>query len=313
MKLAKWRGHAPKLVSIAGRLNGPGIRVEALDSRSGWATLSDREGHFVLPDVMWYPAASYELVLSSNGSTGKLIKVRAPEGFPEGGIFTVGELDYDHALTVAIDSLIGLNSETHEDFDTGNSEYYKELFDSLTAGKHTDEERIGAIHEFVSSRLNYAETQPQLGSPRRVLETGSEFCGHLSTAMQTLLAVGGYKARRVDMTAGGNPSGTHREIWRDIESSNANMTPEDNQCLTHAVVEVFYNGDWHLYDPTFGYKLQNEQGEVLSYKDVSLNTSLITEDLFARFTPKAARRLATMVAGIYGTGYHHHYYFKGKS
>ncbi|HJZ67627.1 MAG TPA: hypothetical protein VKF81_05875, partial [Blastocatellia bacterium] len=105
----------------------------------------------------------------------------------------------------------------------------------------------------------------------------------------------------------------HREIWRDVESADADMTAEDDSCLTHVVVEVLYNGEWHLYDPTFGYKLQNEQGEVLSYKDVRLNPKLINENLFARFSPKARRRLAALLAEIYGTGYHHYYYFKGKS
>lgn len=313
MKLARWRGHEPRLMSIAGRLNAPGVRVQALDSRSGWAALSDREGRFALPDVMWYPGASFELVVSSDDSTGKLIKVRAPEAFPEGGVFNVGELDAGQGTAVELASLSGDNSVTREAFDSKNTAYYEELFEKLTADKHTDQEKIGAIHDYVSGKLDYTQTQPRLGSPRRVLESGSEFCGHLSAAMETLLVIGGYKARAVDITAGGNQCDPHREIGRDVESSNNDITAEGNPCLTHVVVEVLYGGEWHLYDPTFGYKLQNDQGEVLSYKDVRLNTNLISENLFTRFTPKARRRLAALLAGIYGTGYHHYYCFKGKS
>jgi hypothetical protein len=289
MKLAKWRGHPPKLVSIAGRLNGPGIRVEALDSRSGWATLSDREGHFVLPDVMWYPGASYELVISKDDSTGRLVNVRAPQTFPEGDAFDVGELDADRGSPVELTSLVGDNSVTREEFDSENREYYKQLFDKVTEAKQSDQEKVEVINDFVASKLNYDQTQRELGSPRRVLEDGSEFCGHLSTAMETLLTVGGYQARALHMSDGKEPLGTH------------------------VVVEVFYGGKWHLYDPTFGYKFQNEQGEVLSYNDVRLNTNLINQNLFARFTPKAQRRLAALLAGIYGTGFHHYVCFKGKS
>jgi Transglutaminase-like superfamily len=289
MKLATWQGHEPRLMSIAGRLNAPAIGVQALDSRSGWATLTDREGRFVLPDVMWYPGATYDLVISRDESTGRLLNVRAPEAFPQGGVFNAGELDADQGSAVEIASLVGDNSLTREEFDSKNRDYYKQLFDRVTAGRQTDAETVEAINDFVASKLNYDQTQRELGTPRRVLEEGSEFCGHLSTAMETLLAVGGYRTRALHMSDGKDPLGTH------------------------VVVEVSYGGKWHLYDPTFGYKLQNEQGEVLAYKDVRLDTSLINEDLFTKFTPKFRRRLAPLLAGIYGTGYHHYYYFKGKS
>src|SRR5438552_7424685 len=197
MKLARWRGHQPRLISIAGQLNGPGVQVQALDSRSGWATLTGSDGRYVLPDVIWYPGASYELVISSDESMGRLIKVRAPETFPEGGIFSVGELDVDRGAQVEIASLMGVNSITREDFDSANTDYYKALFDKLSAGKQSDEEKVNAISEYVACRLNYNETQWELGSPRRVLERGSEYCGHLSIAMETLIAIGGYRTRWV--------------------------------------------------------------------------------------------------------------------
>jgi hypothetical protein len=288
MKLARWRGNEPRLVSIYGQLNAPGLQVQALDSRSGWATLTGNEGRFVLPDVMWYPGASYQLVISSDESTGKLIKVRAPETFPESGVFSVGELDLDRGAQVELGSLMGVNSDTLEDFDSANSDYYKDLFDKLTVGKQSDEEKISAINDFVASQLNYEETQWELGSPRRVLERGSQYCGHLSAAMETLLAIGGYRTRAVNVIDGKNPPGTH------------------------VVVEVFYDGDWHLYDPTFGVKFQKKDGQVASYKEVRLDASLITESLFAKFDADFRRYLMELLPGVYETGYHHFYYYKNR-
>src|SRR3989442_1636880 len=110
MRLAKWRGHEPRFISITGMVNAPGVQVQALDSRSGWATLTGRDGRFVLPDVMWYPGATYELVISSDESSGKLIKARSPEVFPDSGLFSIGELNVSQASEVELGSLIGVNS-----------------------------------------------------------------------------------------------------------------------------------------------------------------------------------------------------------
>ncbi|MFY9556310.1 MAG: transglutaminase-like domain-containing protein [Blastocatellia bacterium] len=288
MKVAGWRGHQARLISIAGSVSTPGTQIQALDSRSGWATLAGRDGRFVLPDVMWYPGAAYELLISEDELRGRLIKVRAPDDFPENGIFNIGELDLSRGAEIQLGSLIGVNSITREDFDSANSGYYKELFDELTAGKQSDDEKIGAINDFVAGKLNYDETEWELGTPRRVLDRGSQYCGHLCTAMQTLLTRGGYKARAVHMSDGRQPPGTH------------------------AVVEVFYDGDWHLYDPTFGVKFQNEPGRVASYRDVRLDPGLIREDLFVRFKPKIRRQWMALLPPIYDTGYHHFYYFKIK-
>jgi len=288
LKLARWRGHEPRLVSITGQLNAPGLQVQALDSRSGWAALTGGDGKFVVRDVMWYPGASYELVISADEIKGRLIKVRAPETFPVNGVFSVGDLEASGAAEVDLDSLMGVNAITIKDFDFENGDYYKELFDSLTAGKQSDEEKIGAINDFVASKLNYEETRVELGSPRLVLERGSEYCGHLSAAMETLLASGGYRTRAVNVIDDKDPPGTHM------------------------VVEVFYDGGWHLYDPTFGVRFHNKDGQVASYKEVRLDTSLITESLFEKFNAGFRRHLMELLPSAYGTGYHHFYYFKDK-
>lgn len=288
IRLARLRGQNPRLASIEGRVNSPGTPIEALDSRSGFAALSDNDGNFVLPGVMWYPGATYELVISKDESTGRLFRVTAPRDLPDNDAFNIGELDVSEGSSVELKSLIGVNSISLEDFDYRNSEYYKELFDKVTAGRQSDEERIDAVNDYLSTKLNYNETQWELGSPRRVLDRGSEYCGHLSAAMETLLTIGGYRARAVHMSDGKHPLGTH------------------------VVVEVFYGGGWHLYDPTFGLKFLKKGGEVASYRDVRLDTSLISEALFSRFSEKVRRELLALLPGVYSTGYHHFFYFRGE-
>jgi hypothetical protein len=288
MKWARWRGHEPRLMSITGRLNAPGAQVQALDSRSGWATLADRDGRFVLPGVMWYPGASYNLVVSTDELTGRLIKIAAPDTFPESGAFNAGEWDADLGERIEIGPLMGISSISREDIDSANSDYYKDLFKELTADKESDVEKIGAINDFVASKHTHDETPWEPGSPRQVLERGSRYCGHLAGALQTLVAAGGYKTRAVNMSDGNDPP------------------------ATHMVVEVNYGGGWHLYDPTYGVKFQNRDGQIASYKEVRLDTSLILEDLFQSVRRKIRHRVVEQIKGTYETGYHHFYEFENK-
>jgi len=288
IRIATWRGKPPRFMSIAGRMNIPAAQIQALDSRSGWATLGDNDGEFVLPLEIWYPSARYELVISTDDSDGRLIKVTAPAEYPENRVFNVGELDVSRGDPVKLASLIGVNSFNVQDFDFKNREYYQDLYDKLTAGKQSDEDKIDALCDYVACKLNYNETQWELESPRRVLEGGSEYCGHLSIAMQTLVQIGGYRTRAIHTSDGRQPPGTH------------------------AVVEVFYNEGWHLYDPTFGLKFLKKDGTVASYKDVRLDTSLISEDLFAKFTEKVRGKVMTLLPAVYRTGYHHYFYFRGE-
>src|SRR2546423_1970332 len=90
IRLARWRGENPRLASMAGRINSAGAQIEALDSRSGFASLTSNDGNFVLPGLMWYPGATYELVLAENETSGKLLEVSGPRQLPESGRFDVG-------------------------------------------------------------------------------------------------------------------------------------------------------------------------------------------------------------------------------
>ena len=287
IKLRRWQGYEPGLVSIAGETDMPGARIHALDSPSGWATLCDSQGRFTLPDVFWYPGAAYDLVVSSDENRGKVIRVHAPSTLPPSGVVNAGRVTLNNRQEVDLKELPGDNSYTYEYFDLQNRDYYRKIFDELTAGKISDDEKVEAVNDYVATRLNYKETQWELGSPRRILERGSQYCGHLSTAMATILAVA-FPIRMIHLTDGATPPNTH------------------------VVVEVFYKGKWHLYDPTFGVKFKNEDGEVVSYKDLRLNSGLMTPDSFSLFREKYPKVGLASLTGIYSSGHHHFYYLAYK-
>src|SRR5262249_61510916 len=144
-------------------------------------------------------------------------------------------------------------------------EFYVDLDDGLTAGRDSDEQKLDAVNAFVGTRLNYEQTGKDLVSARRVIEQGSQWCGHLAIAMATII-VTGYPARILHLMDASTPPNTH------------------------AVVEVYYVGDWHLYDPTFGVRFLDETGQVASYRRLRLNPALISMgacDKYRRLCPKA--------------------------
>ena len=286
MKISAWRGFEPHLASISGESGLSGARVQALDSRSGWATLCDREGKFILPDVMWYPGASYDLIVSTDDRKGKRIRVSAPSNsasLPSPGIMDVGTLASQEGREIDLPGLRGDTSISYEAFDLQNRDYYRRLYDDLTAGIRRDEDKIEAINNYVAQKLNYEETQWELGSPRRILERGSQYCGHLATTMATMLA-GSYPARVIHLSDGA-----------------ARPT-------THAVVEVFYSMKWHLYDPTFGVDFTDKDGRVVSYRELRLDPGMINQNAFVKFRSKYPRISLKWMPSVYSSGYHHLYY-----
>ena len=285
MRVARWRGYEPRLLSISGKVDLPGAEVQALDSRSGWAELADSEGRFVLPDLMWYPDASCEIVVSTDEQNAKLFKITMPREFPDGGLFSIGQLKADQGKDVDLNRLPGITVATYDAYDVENDSYYKRLAEEITAGKQSDEEKVDAINNYLAARFNYDATEPA-ASPRRVLEQGSQYCGYMSGAMRALLAAVNYRTRAVDMRDGKTPP------------------------KTHVVVEVLYAGRWHLYDPTYGIKLRNQDGDVADYKEVRLEPGLIKEDQLTRFEPNRRREIFSLLQAVYSTGYHHFYYFK---
>jgi hypothetical protein len=287
IQISRWRGRPPRLVAIAGQVDQPGAQVQALDSRSGWAAMSDREGRFVLPDVLWYPGASYDILVSTDYEHGKVARVSTSSTPPEDGLIQAGRI-VPAGDSIALASEPGVNSYSRERYDSRNRDYYVDLYHKLTDGKQSDEQKVEAVNEFVGTRLNYLQTGKELVSARRVIEQGSQWCGHLAVAMATII-VTGYPARIVHlMDASGHPN-------------------------THALVEVDYGGDWHLYDPTFGVRFLDESGRVASYRSLRLNPALVLDSAYDNYRRQypAADSVAWMPE-MYRSGYHHFFLIEFK-
>jgi transglutaminase superfamily protein len=283
LRASEWRGATPRLVLLTGKTRLPGAQVQALDSDSGWATLCDSEGGFKLPDVMWYAGVTYELIVSTDYRGGKLISVAVPSIYPDNGVIDVGEIDPAGGMEVDLSNLAGVNSITLEGYDFKNRDYYRRVFDELTIGKQTDEAMVEAVNQFVATKLNYRETQWELGSPRRIIEHGSQYCSHLSAAMASILAAG-YCTRLINLSDGADP-------------------PQ-----THVVIEAYYKGGWHLYDPTFGIHFTDSTGKVVSYRDVRLDPRVIRPELFFDYTQDYPAVALDWLTAVYASGFHHFYY-----
>jgi transglutaminase-like putative cysteine protease len=106
--------------------------------------------------------------------------------------------------------------------------------------------------------------------------------------MRSILKAGGYRTREIHMCEGDEPS------------------------RSHAVVEVYCGGEWHLYDPTFGVRFKSRNEKVASYKEMRLDASLISEDAFENLKPNARRQLFSSLSRMYRSGHHHFYYFKNE-
>lgn len=171
-------------------------------------------------------------------------------------------------------------------YDAENSGYYRALFERLTEKLAGDEAKLEAVNKYVATKLNYDETAFAYDSPREIIERGSRYCGNLSLAMATLVRAGGYNSRILDLSDAGSPPNTH------------------------VLVEVEFDGVWRLYDPTFGLIFRNEDRTICTYRDLRLNSGLLSQTL-ARSAPRESRRkLLSQLPGIYESGFHHFYQFR---
>ena len=299
MKAYKWRGISPKLISLSGKIMGrdqpfKGAEIEALDSTSGWAATTDEDGGFVLPDLMWYPGAQYVLLVRANDYQERGLHVQAPVSYPENGIQNIGELRFDHGYKIDRD-IPGQNSLSYVEYDGKNNEYYKALFDRLTASSHTDEEKLVAAAKYVAGKLRSdviagnSESPRHLNdeSPRQILESGSRYCGKLSLALATIARAGNYKARLVNVI-------------------DAMIQPS-----AHMVTEIYYGDQWHLYDPTTGAGLRDkERSRTVSYKQLCLAVDSMSIDAVPDHLPKTHNSEADWLHNVYRSGFHHYYYFR---
>jgi hypothetical protein len=288
MKIAAWRGNAPRLASISGGVGSAGVEIEVLDSRSGWAALTDNEGKFILPGVTWYPGASYDLVLREEAYNVNHFTVTGPGGLPGTGMIDVGALSLDRACEVSTDDLPGSNSISYIDYDSGNSRYYRKVFEEETAGLNSDEEKLDALNRFVASKLDFEEGAGDFEAARQTLERGSRFCGCLSIALAAVAEAGNYRTRVINVVDG-------------------MVAPN-----TYVLAEVYYAGGWHAYDPFLGVCIRNKNGEVASYRDLRLNPGLIPASLLENKRGYKGERV-DWIPSVFATGIHHYYCFRRRS
>jgi hypothetical protein len=276
--LAGSSGSAERLLTVRGRLDRPGSRVEALDSLSGWATIADPDGTFTVLDLQWSPGSRVDLLVTSAAGSARLFTVTLPGAYPDDGTLDAGPLAFAEGRPVETEQLFGINSISYLDFDAANGAYYRGVFDALTLGRGTDEERIDAVNRFVASRYN--PDQPRLAErdARSTLEAGSSSSGPLSLAMATVCRAGGYPVRLVDMVA------------------------ERGARQSHRIVEVFYNGRWHLYDPSYGLSVRDEAGRVVGYSELRRDAALLAGlpfDSVERFGWETERMPELFASGIF--------------
>lgn len=293
MKVSAWQGERPRLVSLSGNviLERPrraplrGGQIEALDSTSGWAALTDKRGEFVLRDVTWHPRATYTLIIAANEYKSRQIQVVATATYPEDGVIELGELDFGQSCQINTDNLPGRNSISYLEYDLKNDLFYREIVAELTEGKQTDEEKLQALSRYVAIKLDAVEIDDRIESPRRILEKGSAFCGKLALALATLAEAADYRARLLDLIDG---------------------EPQPN---AHMVTEIYYGDRWHLYDATAGLGFHDRNDRIASYRDLRLDPQLVSSAP-PNHLPAAIDKRENSGLGIYQSGLHHYYYLK---
>jgi hypothetical protein len=273
-------------VSIAGKLIGrdgkplKGIEVTAVESISGYGSLTDGHAGFTLPHLLWYPGATYTLMVNEDVYTAWKIEVYAPSTYPITGVITVGELRFEEATLLRDKEPIVRFLR----YDRENTEYYKELFEKLARQVRTDHEIVRSICQFVATRRNPDEDPWGFKSARQIIERGAPHCSNFGFAMSAITTAGGYPTRTVHASDG----------------------PEHRQ--THLAVEVFYEDDWHLYDPTYGIYFVDETGDVASYRELRLDPSLINLSALQHIDHEVARGLLEWMPAVYASGLHQTYY-----
>ncbi len=242
--------------------------------------MSDGQGQFHLPHLIWFPGATYTLVITADINNVRRANVSAPATYPTSGIIDVGELLFDKEREIPfLESPI-----RHIRHDALNSNYYKELYERLTATAETHNERIVAVCKYVATRHNPFENAWSFRSARQILERGAPHCSNLAFAMAAITAAGGYPTRTVH-------------------------TSDNPQFIrTHVAVEVYYDDAWHLYDPTYGISFVNKAGSVASYKELRLAPELIDQAAFRGIKGAVVQAALEWMLNAYGSGLHQFYY-----
>ncbi len=266
---------AAPVVSLSGSLPTAFVRVSLPSSPSGWSSFTDAEGRFVIRDAGLREGDAVSLVVESGASERREVVVRVPAG-DDSGRAELGAIDAS-AMAVVDDKMRRFD-ERSLPFDRANLEWYRGVASAVTAGSLTDHDRVNAIHAFVARRYARPSDNGPTDSPRRTIEAGTLFSGPLPLAMATLTQAAGYETRLVTVSA-------PRPV-----------------VIEHTVVEVFYGGRWHLYDPAFGVVAVNDLGEIANLEDLVRHPALI--DRMAYATADRPGWLAAEIPGLLRSGVH---------
>jgi hypothetical protein len=288
VRLAALCGQKPRPVSLSGKLVGSGAFVESLkgaevaavESTSGYAATTDEHGRFIMPHLIWFPGARYTLIITVDAHNVRRVIISAPATYPTGGVIDAGEL----LLEAEREIPFAKSPIRHMNHDALNANYYKDLFERLTATAETDNEKIASVCRYVATRRNFYENPWSFRSARQILERGAPHCSNLAFAMAAIIAAGGYPTR----------------------TTHTSDTPEFIR--THVAVEVYYDDAWHLYDPTYGISFLGRSGGVAGYKELRLDPQLITEKAFRGIEPIVVKEAMEWMPNAYGSGLHQFYY-----
>lgn len=261
----------PMIVVLAGSGVAPRARVDVVGSRSGLATYADEEGRFALPGVAWRPGQTYQVAVSLDGRIAAVTSV-STRSFPAAnGVLDIGQLPPPNQSVTLLESVAGLNSFALVSL--GGDAYLAGVVRAVTVAAATDADRVKAIDAFVASL--YDATSPERRSVGDCVSLGSGNAGDLNETMAVLASVAGYRARLVD------------------------VVDPDHSGLTYPLVEVMFEGSWHVFDPASATEFRNVDGGVPSFAEARLSP----EDVHIE---EGRRRPWTTdwLRGIYGSPLH---------
>lgn len=262
----------PMIIVLAGSGVAPRARVDVVGSRSGLATYADEEGRFALPGVAWRPGQMYQVAVSLDENIAAVTSV-STRSFPAAnGVLDIGQLPPPNQSVTLLESVAGLNSFAVVSLD--GDAYLAGVVRAVTVTSTTDADRVKAIDAFVASLYDATSRERRSVSDRVSLGSGS--AGELNETMAVLTSVAGYRTRLVDV---GDP---------------------DHPGLTYPLVEVMFEGSWHVFDPASATEFRNVDGGVPSFAEARLSPEDVRIGEAGRLRPWTAEWLRR----VYGSPLH---------
>lgn len=237
----------PMMVVLAGRGVAPHSRVDVVGSRSGLATFADAEGRFLLPGIAWRPGQKYRIAVSPDGQTASISQVVASQVPSDRGVLDIGPLPDPDGQVVALEEVSGLNSFAAIDFH--DDAYLAGVVRAVTVSAPTDADRVEALDAFVASLYDPSALDRRI--PHETVARGSGRASDLNDTLAALARAAGYRARLVDV---GDP---------------------DHTGLTYPLVEVSYDGAWHVFDPATATRFVTDDGRVPSFAEAQRAPSTV--------------------------------------